>query len=91
MSHHQNDTITDDMVDGHADKFKVGDKVIGNDEAGKHYAFTKKGWIGTVKSLYGYNHDSMTVEGCGGEFSVNVERFDLYSDLLEDRKKANRL
>lgn len=38
-------------------KFKVGDRVVGNDSADEKYGVTKKGWVGTVKRYYddGYN------------------------------------
>ena len=36
-----------------ANKFKVGDKVIGNDKAEIIYNITKKGWIGEVVKDYG--------------------------------------
>ena len=33
-------------------KFKVGDKVVGNDSADEKYGVTKKGWVGTVKCCH---------------------------------------
>lgn len=35
-----------------ARKFKVGDKVIGNDLADEYYAVTRKGYVGTVKEVW---------------------------------------
>lgn len=60
-------------------KFKVGDKVIGNDY--HRYGITCKGWIGTVIEVGKVSpdpEDDIKVEGKGGEFTVCSKYFDLY-------------
>lgn len=62
-------------------KFKVGDKVIGND--GERYFCTNTGWIGTVVAV----HDH-TIDVCGPVngadittfFDLEPEYFDLYTE-----------
>lgn len=61
-----------------ANKFKVGDKVIGNEKA-NCYTITKEGWIGTVKSV-GDNWISVAGEGIYSTVGVLSEYFDLYGD-----------
>lgn len=58
-------------------KFKVGDKVIGNEKAGKRYAVTGKGYIGTVLNVF----DNMLLISASDEcdsYKVNECCFDLY-------------
>lgn len=59
-------------------KFKVGDKVIGNNKADK-YSITKEGWIGTVTEVHEY---CIWVSGKGliGKrgTEVDIRCFDLY-------------
>lgn len=63
-------------------KFKVGDKVIGNNNA-HFYAITKTGWVGTVSKVI----SSLRVELTGlcneGPFEVVSENFDLLEDAKE--------
>ena len=59
-------------------KFKVGDKVIGNDKA-NHYRYTKEGHIGTVLKADGdwivISHKKARPSG----FIVSSEDFNLYT------------
>lgn len=66
-------------------KFKVGDKIIGNEKA-NIYVFTVKGWVGTVTEV---NNDSFSAksECCGEEFGLlNYDCFDLLIELDYDLK-----
>ena len=62
------------------DKFKVGDKVIGNNP--DRYGITKKGWIGTVTAV---RQAAICVSGKGlsdspCSFWVDPQYFDLYTE-----------
>lgn len=60
-------------------KFKVGDRVIGNDRA-DHYGITTKGWIGRVRDVRG---EFLDVEGDDNTvFTVRADCFDLYNGFL---------
>lgn len=62
-------------------KFKVGDRVIGNDQADKHYGITTQGWIGTVKEVF--DNERISVQGSAGDtYTVQAECFDLYTGFL---------
>ena len=56
-------------------KFKVGDEVIGNKLATKHYAATVEGWIGTVVDV----RDSWF--SAGGYEGLNYDCFDLVQPI----------
>lgn len=62
-------------------KFNIGDIVIGNAEAAKHYCVTTTGWIGEVVSLDPEaKEDDVRLEGregCTGGFWVCSKYFDL--------------
>jgi hypothetical protein len=65
-----------------ANKFKVGDRVIGNEKADGRYAITRKGWCGVVTEV---NGDRIRVKGPdrGGitaEYGVDSVYFDLDVD-----------
>lgn len=70
-------------------KFKVGDRIIGNKEASKHYYITKEGWRGTVRKVEG---DCIIVNvNEGGKirtYPVNPAFFDL--DTSADNKAPSR-
>ena len=57
-----------------ARKFKVGDKVIGNDLANKSYCITRKGYVGTVKEV----RDGRTIKV--DRWVVSEECFDLFEE-----------
>lgn len=66
-------------------KFKVGDKVVGNDKANERYSITKKGWVGEVTSV---NKDGSTiwVTGVGViNCPVDVSCFDLYKPASNNK------
>lgn len=58
-------------------KFKVGDVVIGNENA-KGYTITDTGWIGTVIAVYGDEEIVVKREGAIADFKVKSSCFDLY-------------
>lgn len=60
-------------------KFKVGDYVIGNEDA-KKYSITDTGWIGTVVAVH--KNGEIKVKRKGGVMTYDVESscFDLYED-----------
>lgn len=51
------------------EKFKIGDRVIGNDKATEKYAVTKKDWAGIVIDVYGNQCD---IQGDDGELYTNL-------------------
>lgn len=57
-----------------ARKFKVGDKVIGNDLADEYYTVTRKGYVGTVKEV----RDGRTIKV--DRWIVLEECFDLFEE-----------
>lgn len=57
-------------------KFKVGDRVIGNDQADKHYSIATQGWVGTVVAVY--PDGTIDVKGADGPFRVDEDYFDSY-------------
>lgn len=61
-------------------KFKVGDHVIGNDQADDRYGMTTRGWIGTVMAVF--SSGLIKVKGDEGDFVVDPECFDLYTGFL---------
>ena len=66
-----------------AAKFKVGDKIIGNEKSSDHYSITTEGWIGTVTHIC--DDGMIMVRGKGrviadGTYAVDAEYFDLYVD-----------
>lgn len=72
-------------------KFKVGDNVIGNEDASSHYTITNKGWIGKVISI---DDDIIRVRGkdyfgYDSDFTVEAEHFDLYTGDIPT--KAHKL
>lgn len=62
-------------------KFKVGDKVIGNDNADREYHVTKKGYKGTVDAVF----DDGTIEV--DKYKVFADCFDLLSKAKPTPKK----
>lgn len=71
-----------------ASKFKVGDKVIGNEKANYEYTITREGWVGTVAEvtdnvIYVQGKNSYT--GREQTFGVREECFDLYEDLAAQK------
>ena len=72
-----------------ANKFKVGDEVIGNYLADKHYSFTRHGWIGEV-IISGSNYivvQSACYDG-GPRYTVQPEHFDL---LKRENKLVDKM
>ena len=61
-------------------KFKVGDKVIGNEKATEEYSYTIKGWIGTVTSV---KDNQFEAEGFDGKRYcwLDYACFDLYQEI----------
>ena len=58
-------------------KFKIGDRVVGNENAYRHYHTTTKGFIGTVLEVCG-NNGMLTitrVDGSGAEYHVRQDCF----------------
>ena len=66
-------------------KFKVGDRVIGNDLAGMSYCITTKGWIGTVTDIIRGRNGLFEIvvqenpEQQTTPFPVDPDAFDLYN------------
>lgn len=69
-----NSTFGRELIPVAARKFKVGDKVIGNDLADKNYAVTRKGYVGTVKEV----RDDRTI--VVDRYAVFEECFDLFEE-----------
>ena len=68
-------------------KFKVGDKVVGNEKANR-YGITDQGWVGYVVHVSG--DDKIGVweeieEGIDGGFTVDPECFDLVETSQRER------
>lgn len=63
-------------------KFKIGDKVVGNDGADK-YAITKKGWVGTVKRYY--NDGCIAVESLDHKYTYTARED--YFDKLDSTQQ----
>ena len=68
-------------------KFKVGDKVVGNEKANR-YGITDQGWVGYVVHVSG--DDKIGVweeieEGIDGGFTVDPECFDLVEPSQRER------
>lgn len=66
-------------------KFKIGDKVVGNDSANREYAITKKGWVGTVECCH--DDGRIEVESLDHEhiYKVDEDDFDKL-DSMQQRK-----
>ena len=79
----RNDWIYNDAMLEPVDNLKVGDKVIGNDEASEHYGITKKGYIGKVTKVCGNNIE------LNGLYIVRPECFDLYIETQP--KQPNKI
>lgn len=62
-----------------SNKFKVGDKVVANKEANRHYNVTIKGWQGIVT---GFKYGLMEVKEVDGvnRYNVSPQYFDLVKD-----------
>ena len=60
-----------------ANKFKVGDKVVGNDKANLNYALTRKGWVGEVVYVIDDDYVAVRSEYSTNKFVVNSICFDL--------------
>ena len=50
-------------------KFKIGDRVIGNDKATEKYAVTKKDWVGIIIDVHDNRCD---IQGDDGELYTNL-------------------
>lgn len=70
-----------------SNKFKVGDYIIGNDEASKEYLLTVKGWIGKVKAID--KRGTLTVISVSDrrEYNLDPKCFDKYNPYTHDLKK----
>lgn len=68
-----------------ANKFKVGDKVIGNDKADLNYNITRKGWIGEVSSVIDNSYVKVRNEYSIGRFPVHSSCFDLLERKSEQK------
>lgn len=64
-------------------KFKIGDKIIMNDNADKNYRYTCKGFRGIVTGI-----DDRDVE-IDGIWTVDIDDCDLYGELKSDTKKVD--
>lgn len=76
-------------------KFKVGDRVIGNDAANEKYAITKSGWIGEVLSVDEDGEFAAKGKGVFNQSSVfsclSESCFDLYDGITTgDKVKVMR-
>lgn len=69
-------------------KFKIGDKVIGNEQASKHYPYTITGWIGEVTDVHG-DGSIQVKDATSSKMWVNADCFDLYSPTPEKKKKTD--
>lgn len=76
-----------DIVSQAKPKFKIGDKVIGNDKASKLYNITGKGYISEVVSI---NEDNSILKLTSG-FYVSTECFDLYTEEKTEEKTEEEL
>jgi len=65
-------------------KFKIGDIVVGNREASKHYGITKEGWKGRVVEVYS-NERFLAKELSDHHVSYTLD--DPYFDLVEQSKE----
>lgn len=79
-------------------KFKVGDKIIGNKEASKHYGITITGWIGEVLEIdCDSRFGDIYVKGEGFMGNVKSNCFDLYTPhqgkilIMVDEKDPNKI
>ena len=72
-------------------KFKIGDRVIGNDGADKAYSITVKGWRGIVVQLC--DNGMMRVESAvnGIEYRVDEKHFDFDTAKKSDLKPGDRV
>jgi hypothetical protein len=59
-------------------KFKVGDKVIGNDKANRRYVITKKGWVGVVTKVEAGYFVAKDIHN-NKEYTLGYNYFDLFS------------
>ena len=58
-------------------KFKVGDRVIGNELADKKYCITKKGWVGIVTKVNDTNFKAKSIyNDDSDEFWLSYNCFD---------------
>lgn len=72
-------------------KFKVGDKIIGNEKANDRYGVTKQGWIGIVKEVNEFDNVFRAIgekdpESDYGYFGLSFDCFDLLVELEDDLK-----
>lgn len=61
-------------------KFKIGDKVIGNEKANR-YGITKKGWVGTVIRISAFAN---AIDACGEDGRIFKHLFSDAFDLFEE-------
>jgi len=65
-------------------KFKIGEVVIGNSEANKHYGITRTGWVGRVEGLSAGGKGMRVASLANGRgFNVEIAHFDLYDGYAE--------
>lgn len=70
-------------------KFKVGDIVVGNREASKHYAITQEGWKGKITEVW--DDDKIRVEELSEyatRYTLNEQFFDLVTEEKETEMKT---
>ena len=68
-----------------ANKFNVGDKVIGNDNANLNYTLTRKGWIGEVIYVIDDRYVAVKSENKTHKFVVDSYFFDLLERKNEQK------
>ena len=62
-------------------KFKVGDKIIGNGKGDRYYTVTRKGWIGVVVNIPSSEHIyAKPIDGDRVYDNLVSSCFDLYDD-----------
>lgn len=71
-------------------KFKVGDKIIGNEKANDRYDITKQGWIGIVKEVNEFDNVFRAIgeKDPESDYGYCGLRFDCFDLLVEDDIKV---
>lgn len=73
-------------------KFKVGDIVVGNREASKHYGLTTEGWKGRVTEVL--KNDLIRAEGLSEDatpYLLNENYFDLVTEEKQNKTEMKRV
>lgn len=65
-------------------KFKVGDKIVGNDKADKRYSITRKGWRGIVTEVSSDGFRARATEGTC-DFHLEYDYFEPYEELYNGK------